>query len=35
LPQTEATPGLGETSGLRHRHKAGQQSRIEHCHHVS
>jgi hypothetical protein len=30
LPQTEATPGLGEASGLRHRNKAGQESGVEH-----
>jgi hypothetical protein len=30
LPQTKATPGLGEASGLRYGHKAGQQSGVEH-----
>jgi hypothetical protein len=29
LPQPQATAGLGEASGLRHGHKAGQQSGVE------
>jgi hypothetical protein len=29
LPQPQATPGLGEASGLRHGHKADQQSGVE------
>src|SRR5258705_12942261 len=30
LAQSEAAPGLGKASGLRHGHKGGQQSRVEH-----